>query len=66
MIVPLKPLGLNVSPPVTPVPLHEPVIPLYVVLRVTELSIEHKGEGLVKGTTVGALTLIIVVLLLAH
>lgn len=58
MIAPLKPLGLKVLPPVTPEPLHVPVIPLCVVLSAIGESEAQKivGEtdnvGVTNGLTV--------------
>lgn len=65
VIAPVKPLGLKVLP-LTPVPLHVPVMPPCVVLSVTGESIEHKLGMEVKVTAVGAFTVTVVVLLLAH
>jgi len=55
VIGPLNPLGLKVLPPVTPVPLHEPVIPLCVVLRFIGASMAQRvvGDTLNVGVTNG-------------
>ena len=45
VIGPLKPLGLKVLPPVTPEPLHVPVIPLCVVLSVMGASEAQRVVG---------------------
>ena len=58
VIAPLKPVGLKLLP-VTPEPLHVPVIPLCVVLSVIGAALAHKADKGVKLTGLLALTVIV-------
>lgn len=65
VIVPFCPLGSKLLL-LTPAPLHVPVSPLCGVAKLIGGAISHIGDNGVSGTLVGAVTVIFMVLLLAH